>query len=75
MGVRQKNWRVVSAGAMLLVLAVGFFILMMGMASHSNDPVGLMQTVGEVCGVVGGISVMMIALGMIGRRVEAAQGE
>jgi hypothetical protein len=76
MGVRQKNWRVVGAGALLLVLAVGFFVVMMGMAARSNDPAGLMQTVGEVTGVGGGISAMMIALGMIGRRVEtAAEGE
>jgi len=71
MGMRQKSWRVVSVGALLLMLAVGYFIVMMGVAPHSNDPEKLMQTVGEVSGVVGGVSLMMLAIGLIGRPVGA----
>ena len=69
--MRQKNWRLVVVGGVLIVLAVGFFIVMMGMAAKSTDPKGLMQTVGQVSGVVGGISIVMIIAGLIGRKVQA----
>lgn len=69
--MRQRNWRVVSVGAVLMVLAMGFFVWMMGMAGHSNDPAGLLRTVGETSGVVIGIGLVMVAFGLIGKRVEA----
>jgi hypothetical protein len=43
---------------------------MSSIASTSNDPVALMQTVGAVTGVVVGISVVMIIMGLIGKRVS-----
>ena len=67
--MRQKNWRVVIVGGVLLVLAVGFFIFMMGMAPKSNDPKALMETVGAVSGVVIAIGLMMIGVGIVGRKV------
>ena len=67
--MRQKNWRVVIVGGVLFVLAIGFFIFMMGMAPKSNDPVALMQTVGTVSGVVGAIAIVMMVFGFIGRKV------
>ena len=67
--MRQKNWRFVGVGMVLIVLALAFFVGMMGMAPKSNDPVSLMRTVGEVVGVVAGISLAMIAVGLVGRRV------
>ena len=42
---------------------------MLSIASKSNDPVALMQTVGQVAGVVGGLSIAMIIIGLIGKRV------
>lgn len=69
--MRQKNWRLVVVGAVLIVLAVGFFIVMMSMAAKSTDPKGLLQTAGQVSGVVGGISIVMIIAGLIGRKVQA----
>jgi hypothetical protein len=60
--------RLVIVGAVLLVLALGFFIFMRSIASTSTDPVSLMQTVGAVTGVVAGISVVMIIAGLIGKR-------
>jgi len=66
--MRRKNWRLVIVGILLLVLAIGFFLVMLGMASKSNDPQALMTTVGQVSGAVGAISVVMIVFGLIGRK-------
>jgi hypothetical protein len=70
--MRQRNWRVVIVGAVLLALAGGFFLFaMVAMAPKSNDPVQMMQAVGQVCGGVGGLSVIMILFGLIGKKVPA----
>ena len=67
--MRQKNWRLVIVGGVLIVLAAGFFLYMMGMAPKSNDPQSLMQTVGMVSGGVGGLAVVMMIVGLIGKKV------
>ena len=54
--MRRKNWRIVIVGLVLIVVALVFFFFMLSVASKSNDPVALMQTVGTVAGVVGGIT-------------------
>jgi len=69
--MRRRNVRVILAGALLLVLGAGFFIVMLGMAPRSNDPKALMQTVGQVTGVVGGIGAAMIVAGLIGTKKKA----
>ena len=66
--MRQKNWRVVIVGIVLMIAAAGFFLFMLGIAPKSNDPAALMQTVGEVSGVVGAISLVMIVVGLIGKK-------
>jgi hypothetical protein len=53
----------------LLALAVAFYYLMESMAGRSSDPATMMQTVGTVSGVAGGIAVVMIVFGIIGRKV------
>ena len=67
--MRRKNWRLVIAGSVLIVLALGFFLFMLFAASKSNDPAELMRTVGTVAGAVGGIGVVMIIIGLIGKKV------
>ena len=67
--MRRRNWRIVIVGLVLLVIALGFFFFMMSMAPKSNDPAALMRTVGTVAGAVGGISLVMIIIGLIGKRV------
>lgn len=67
--MRRKNWRIVIVGFVLIVIALVFFLSMQSIASRSNDPVALMQTVGTVAGVVGGISLVLIITGLIGKRV------
>jgi len=68
--MRQRNWRLIIVGMVLIVVAVGFFVFMMGMAPRSNDPKAMLETVGQVSGVVGGIAVVMILFGLIGRRAN-----
>jgi hypothetical protein len=67
--MRRRNWRIVIVGFVLIVMAFGFFFFMQSIASTSNDPVALMQTVGTVAGVVVGISLVMIIIGLIGKKV------
>jgi hypothetical protein len=66
--MRRTNWRLVIVGAALIVLAAGFFLYFMSIAGHSSDPKALMQTVGEVSGVVGAIALVMLVFGFIGRK-------
>lgn len=66
--MRGKNMRVIYTGAGLLVAAVAFFLYMKGIAIRSNDPKALMEIVGQVSGVVGAISVVMIGFGLFGRK-------
>jgi len=67
--MRRRNWRVIIAGFVLMVLALGFFGFMTSIAASSTDPVAMMQTVGTVSGTAIGISVAMILLGLIGKKV------
>ena len=68
--MRQRNWRLIAVGTVLLVLAALFFLSMRDLTLWSNDPVALMRTVGEVSGAVGGISLVMIVFGLIGRKAQ-----
>jgi len=67
--MRQKNWRVVIVGFVLAVIGLGFYFFMLSIASSSTDPATLVQTVGTVTGAVVGISLVMILLGLIGKKV------
>jgi hypothetical protein len=67
--MRRKNWRIVIVGFFLIILALGFYFFMLSIAPTSNDPVALMQTVGTVSGVAVGISLVMIIIGLIGKKV------
>ena len=69
--MRKRNWRLIAIGTVLLGLAVLFFLSMRDMTPWSNDPVALMRTVGQVSGAVGGISLVMIVFGLLGRKVPA----
>ena len=66
--MRQKNWRLITVGSGLIVLVIGFFLFMMGIAPQSNDPQALMTTVGQVSGVLVAISLVMIVFGFLGKK-------
>ena len=67
--MRRKNWRIVVVGFVLIVIALAFYVFMLSIASKSNDPVALMQTVGAVAGAIGVLSIVMIIIGLIGKKV------
>jgi hypothetical protein len=67
--MRSKNWRIIIVGFVLIVLALGFYFFMLSIAPTSNDPAALMQTVGTVSGAAIGISLVMIMIGLIGKKV------
>jgi len=69
--MRHRNWRIVIVGIVLTVLALGFYFFMLSIAPTSNDPAVLMQTVGSVAGAVIGISLLMIILGLIGKKASS----
>jgi len=71
--MRRRNLRVVIVGVVLFVMAVLFFLFMLSIASRSTDPVELMKTVGMVSGVVIGLACTMIIVGLVGKKVDAAQ--
>jgi hypothetical protein len=66
--MRRKNWRIVIVGFVLMIIAAGFYLFMLSIASKSNNPAALMQTVGQVAGAVVGLSVVMIIIGLIGKK-------
>ncbi len=69
--MRRRNWRIIIVGFVLTVLALGFYYFMLSIAPTSNDAAALMQTVGTVSGTLIGISLVMILLGVIGKKVSS----
>lgn len=67
--MRQKNWRLVIAGCFFIATALGFYFFMLSIAPNSTDPVMAMQIAGRVTGIVAGVSLVMILVGLIGKKV------
>jgi hypothetical protein len=57
-------------GAVLILMAIGFFFFMQTVASASTDPVDLMKTVGRVAGIAFGVSFVMIVVGLVGKKAQ-----
>lgn len=66
--MRRKNWRVVIAGCFLITVALGFYFFMLSIAPNSTDPVMAMQIAGRVTGIVTGVSIVIILVGLIGKK-------
>ncbi|MBN8654224.1 MAG: hypothetical protein J0M11_00705 [Anaerolineae bacterium] len=66
--MRKKNWRLVIAGCFFIATALGFFFVMQSIAPSSTDPVMAMQIAGRVVGIVTGVSLVMILIGLIGKK-------
>jgi hypothetical protein len=63
------NVRVIVTGVVMIVAALGFFFYMGAtLAPKSTDPAAMMQTVGEVSGVVGAIGLVMIVFGIFKKK-------
>jgi hypothetical protein len=67
--MRRINWRMISGGVLLIVLAVVFYLIMLANTSASFDPAEMMRLVGQVSGAAIGVSVVMIIVGLIGKKV------
>ena len=67
--MRQRNWRLVVVGGVLIGLAVVFYFVMLAMAGQSTDPQALMQIVGQTSGVVIGIGVAAAIIGYMGKKI------
>jgi hypothetical protein len=67
--MRKKNWRLVIAGCLFIAMAFGFYFVMLSIAPSSTDPVMVMQIAGRVVGVVTGVSLVMILIGLVGKKV------
>jgi hypothetical protein len=66
--MRRINWRMISGGVFLIVFAVGFFFIMSSNASASTDPQELLRLTGQISGVAIGVSVVLIIIGLIGKK-------
>lgn len=67
--MRQQNWRFVLAGGMLIVFAVGFFLIMLSIVHQSNDPAGMMRIVGQLSSGAIGLAAVLIVAGLIGKEI------
>ena len=66
--MRRINWRMISGGVFLIVLAVVFFFIMSSNVSMSTDPRDMMRLVGQISGGAVGVSIAMIVIGLIGKK-------
>lgn len=66
--MRTRNWRLVITGVIMIALAAGFLLYMGTLADRSTDPAELMRIVGQVSGVVAGLSIALILVGLVGRK-------
>jgi hypothetical protein len=56
-------------GAVMIVAALGFFFYMgANLAPRSNDPAGMMTTVGQVSGFVGALGLVFIGFGVFRKK-------
>jgi len=62
--MRRKNWRMIIGGVVFMILSAAFFLGMMKEMPRSTDPAGMMQTVGQVSGVVGAIGLALTIAGL-----------
>ena len=67
--MRTRNWRVISAGVFLIILALVFYFIMSANAGSSTDPAELMRLTGTISGAAIGLSIAMIIIGLIGKKV------
>jgi len=66
--MRQMNRRLVIVGGAVVALAIVFFLYMMSIASKSNDPKALLETVGQVSGVGIGVGIVLMVFGFLGKK-------
>jgi hypothetical protein len=68
--MRSRNWRIIIVGFVRIVITLGFYFFMLSIAMQSTDPAALMQTLGTVTGAAVCVSLVMIIIGLIGKRFD-----
>lgn len=67
--MRKRNWRFVLAGLFLMMVAAGLFVFVLSIAGQSTDPAEAMRIIGGYSGGLIGVSVALIVIGLIGKKV------
>ena len=68
--MRQRNWRLVIVGIFFIVIAFAIFLFVPSLGAYSTDPVEFTRIVGGVAEVIIGVSVALIVIGLIGKKVQ-----
>jgi formate/nitrite transporter FocA (FNT family) len=66
--MRRIKWRSIIGGVFFMMLAVGFYFFMLANISMSTDPQEMMRLVGQLSGFVFALGVMLILIGLIGKK-------
>jgi hypothetical protein len=70
--MRERNWRLVRVGGVLLGFAVVVFVAMLVIAAPSSpDNAEMIHRIGQVMGAIGGVGVALAIIGLIGKKVPA----
>lgn len=68
--MRQRNWRLVIVGIFFIVIAFAIFLFVPSLGAYSTDPVEFTRIIGNVSEVIIGVSVALIVIGLIGKKVQ-----
>ncbi len=66
--MRKRNWRLVIVGIFFIVIAFAIFLFVPSLGAYSTDPVEFTRLIGQVAGVIIGVSVALIIIGLIGKK-------
>jgi hypothetical protein len=66
--MRQRNWRLLAVGVLLLGFAVAFFFVLLGVTPRSSDTAEMLKRVGQIAGGIGGVGVALAIIGLIGKK-------
>ncbi|NUQ85191.1 MAG: hypothetical protein HUU11_10795 [Anaerolineales bacterium] len=66
--MKKRNWRLAITGFIFGVLAIVSFVVATPLASSTTDPQEFMRLIGQVAGAVGGVSLVMVVVGLIGKK-------
>jgi len=69
--MRERNWRLVRVGGVLLAFAVVVFVAMLFIFPPSRDTAEMIHRLGQITGAVGGAGVALMLVGLIGRKAPA----
>jgi hypothetical protein len=67
--MRERNWRLVRVGGVLLAFAVVVFVAMLVIFPPSPDTAEMIHRLGQITGAVGGAGVALMIVGLIGKKV------